>query len=573
MKRSDMEAQMKSRSRGGVPKSVGRPIGVLPIETRKPLPPRLPLSSSTGARRVPSSRASSTTSYRSLASSRSTRDKTERPLPVPDLELDDATATVASDQDIHFIDGPGNSSTSASASARSALQSARPQETKTITPAEILELCQEENFYKVYEVDLHGAEITVIPDLEKFRKLRVLDLSGNHICKLQHLDFNQDLRDLKLYDNKISKLEGLGSLKELCNLQLQHNQIESLGKGLSGQKKLKCLRLDSNRLSKLDTSELVSCVSLTSLDLSNNRLTNLSAISYLPNLEELFAAGNGLQKLTDLHRCKKLTEIDLSRNRLSDLSAISGLPALQILDVSDNQLKSVTSLGKLKSLEDLNLSGNQLSDLSGWGTSFPKLQILNLCDNMVTTWKQVCCLKEVPELVEVSLAGNPVTLEGGECPAHHTYLMTMLPDLEVIDGAHVKRSSGKGGAAPVMRPMSAASVLSVKQIDMQLKTSVSEQESLHKSIADRFASLKTVFDSLPVKPPSSVAGAGAVSSSSSSSQAAPPSPLPPDSFPSPAPSPSVPTAAAPQSSRCSRRNRIRAAQAFAATVPDEDNDG
>ena len=32
-----------------------------------------------------------------------------------------------------------------------------------------LELCQEEDFYKVYEVDLHGTDITHIPDLEKVR--------------------------------------------------------------------------------------------------------------------------------------------------------------------------------------------------------------------------------------------------------------------------------------------------------------------------------------------------------------------------------------------------------------------
>ena len=54
------------------------------------------------------------------------------------------------------------------------------------------------------------------------------------------------------------------------------------------------------------------------------------ALSYLPNLEELFVSGNGLRKLTDLHRCKKLQELDLSRNLITDLSTISGLPALQV---------------------------------------------------------------------------------------------------------------------------------------------------------------------------------------------------------------------------------------------------
>ena len=42
-----------------------------------------------------------------------------------------------------------------------------------------------------------------------------------------------------------------------------------------------------------------------------------------------------------------------------------------------------------RSLEDLNLSLNQISELSGWGLRFPKLQILNVCDNMISAWKQV----------------------------------------------------------------------------------------------------------------------------------------------------------------------------------------
>ncbi|KAK7112824.1 hypothetical protein V1264_012212 [Littorina saxatilis] len=536
-----MEAQLKSRSRA-VPKSVGRTVGVLPIETRKPIPPRLPPSSSTGTRKPPSSRASSTTSYRSLASSRSTRSQSN--IVVPDIDLD------GGGDDVRFTNVPG-SATSSARSAKSAITKSQEEQTKqkkkkTFSAAEILAMCQEEDFYKVYEVDLHGAEITHIPDLEKFRKLRVADLSGNHIRKIENIDFTQDLRDLKLYDNEITTVEGLNNLKELCNLQLQHNKIEHLGKSLTSQKKLKCLRLDSNQLTKLENNELLSCVQLTSLDLSNNRITNLSALGYLPNLEELFVSGNRLHKLADLHKCTKLQEVDLSRNLITDLSGISGLPALQILDVSENQLKSLSSMRKLKSLEDLNVSCNKISQLSGWGSILPKLQILNICDNMIAAWKQLCLLKEVPDLVEISLAGNPVTLEDGECPCYHSDIQTVLPALEIVDGAHVKRPSGKGGAAPLMRPMSASSVVSVRQVETQLKSSMHEQESLQKSIAERFSSLKSVLDYLPTHAPQSVFSSHSEQPPSEGDSA--------------------------QSSRCSRRSRIRDAQAFAASLPDNNGD-
>ena len=43
-------------------------------------------------------------------------------------------------------------------------------------------------------------------------------------------------------------------------------------------------------------------------------------------------------------------------------------------------------------------------------------------------------LKELPELVELYLAGNPVTLEDGECPTYHTDIQAVLPALEIVDG-------------------------------------------------------------------------------------------------------------------------------------------
>ena len=53
-----------------------------------------------------------------------------------------------------------------------------------------------------------------------------------------------------------------------------------------------------------------------------------------------------------------------------------------------------------------------------------------------------CSLKELPELVELYLAGNPVTLEDGECPTYHTDIQTVLPALEIVDG--VSRSLTPG---------------------------------------------------------------------------------------------------------------------------------
>ena len=49
-----------------------------------------------------------------------------------------------------------------------------------------------------------------------------------------------------------------------------------VGKGLTSLKKLQNLRIDCNRLLKIDTPELSSCVQLKVLDISYNMLDNLA---------------------------------------------------------------------------------------------------------------------------------------------------------------------------------------------------------------------------------------------------------------------------------------------------------
>lgn len=57
----------------------------------------------------------------------------------------------------------------------------------------------------------------------------------------------------------------------------------------------------------------------------------VQALNYLPNLEECYAAGNRI-KTIDLSRCKKLQDIDISKNRITDLSGLKTLPNLQVCE-------------------------------------------------------------------------------------------------------------------------------------------------------------------------------------------------------------------------------------------------
>lgn len=92
---------------------------------------------------------------------------------------------------------------------------------------------------------------------------------SNIVCALQ------ELRELKLYDNQLAAIEKIDALSDLVNLQLQHNRIQCIGRGLVNCRKLMSLRLDCNRLLRIEVKEIAALARLTQLDLSNNRLEDV----------------------------------------------------------------------------------------------------------------------------------------------------------------------------------------------------------------------------------------------------------------------------------------------------------
>lgn len=96
----------------------------------------------------------------------------------------------------------------------------------------------------------------------------------------------------------------------------------------------------------LDLSGLELCVHITSLNLSDNLIYDISPVGYLHLLEE----------------------VDLSFNRIAHVVVLSELKYLRILDLSFNQIEDIRSLYELDKLEYVNvignpIPGNQIADL------------------------------------------------------------------------------------------------------------------------------------------------------------------------------------------------------------------
>ena len=126
------------------------------------------------------------------------------------------------------------------------------------------------------------------------------------------------------------------------------------GKGLSGLRKLRVLRLDHNHLEWVRAAEIVPLVSLLQLDLSYNRLTAVEGLNSLTGLEELRLASNHLPKLPNISRCQKVYRPHPPpANRVLMHCSFHCVWQLHELDISCNSLDvhSLSTLGDLEGLK------------------------------------------------------------------------------------------------------------------------------------------------------------------------------------------------------------------------------
>jgi len=84
---------------------------------------------------------------------------------------------------------------------------------------------------------------------------------------------------------------------------------------------------------------------LTRLSLQyNNRISNLSPLSSLINLGELYLHSSQISDISPLSSLINLRNLDLGNNQISNLSPLSSLINLTILGLASNQISNINPL-------------------------------------------------------------------------------------------------------------------------------------------------------------------------------------------------------------------------------------
>ncbi|GMR37479.1 hypothetical protein PMAYCL1PPCAC_07674 [Pristionchus mayeri] len=231
--------------------------------------------------------------------------------------------------------------------------------------------------------DLPPGVFTFAPSLAELR------LEDNRVCALQPLSLNETKSSLALLDlsgNCLSSIS-LRSAPVLAYLDLSGNKLTELSPlSLLSLPSLVEVRLSDNLLSRLSPLSISGTPGLRYLYLQNNLLDSLSALPSLSKLEILDARANRLTKLSSLFESPSLRQLRLDSNRLSALEprALAGHPKLQLLSIQDNVISSLGSepFEGLSELVVLLLSNNRLTKLDGSVLSpLRSLQQLNLHNN------------------------------------------------------------------------------------------------------------------------------------------------------------------------------------------------
>jgi hypothetical protein len=144
-----------------------------------------------------------------------------------------------------------------------------------------------------------------------------------------------------------------------------------------------------------DITPLTGMTNLTELFLGRNNISDLTPLAGLTNLTKLNLHHNNISDLTPLAGLTNLTTLFLGRNNISDLTPLAGLTNLEELLLLNNNISDLTPLAGLTNLEELNLSNTNITDLTPLA-ELTKLTWLTLNENNISASQKAMLEEALP---------------------------------------------------------------------------------------------------------------------------------------------------------------------------------
>ncbi|NWI66945.1 LRC23 protein, partial [Todus mexicanus] len=208
-------------------------------------------------------------------------------------------------------------------------------------------------------------------------------------------------------------------------VDLSENKLQDLSP-LSSLTHLLWLNVDGNLLTSACMQELPY---LQIVSFAQNLIKNVEGITH-PRLTNLSLKGNKIQTVLGLSHGQlfNLQILELRGNTLVSTAGLS-LPKLKNLYLAQNAIRSLEGLDGLGQLTSLHLRDNQIATLDGFSSSMKCLQYLNLRNNGISSLQEVAKLQVLPMLEVLVLLDNPCTDESN----YRLEVLVLLPQLQRLD--------------------------------------------------------------------------------------------------------------------------------------------
>jgi len=255
---------------------------------------------------------------------------------------------------------------------------------------------------KIAEIICDFTYVTVMDDGKGFSKLIKLyhpDRAGYHIGEINRLAGENNFDRLLEYSHilKLERIEEiavtLNSLEDIDYSPVYDWDMETEGFTIiNDNEPVDIIKTKTN-------TDLVGYAFYDAIKIREYGHTDIEYPSfYLEDIEEFELSSSDIDDLDGVQFCINARSIDVSNNRITDLSPLIGLKNLEELNLSYNQIGYIDALCTLVNLKSILISNNDIEDISPL-FGLEKLEYVDLSGNNI----------DVEQIKELS--GSGVTVE------------------------------------------------------------------------------------------------------------------------------------------------------------------
>jgi hypothetical protein len=252
---------------------------------------------------------------------------------------------------------------------------------------------------KISEILSDFLEINISKDGKGFSKLLMLyhpDRAAYHINEINKLTEQNNFNGLVEYSH-ILKLERIDEIAATLNSyeDIDYAPVYEWDMDIEGFS----IIYDSQPIERIRTktrTDLIGYTFYDALKLREYGDTDIDFPSYyLEDIDEFELSSSDINDLEGIQFCIHAISIDLSNNRITDLEPIIGLKDLEELNLSDNQIGYIDDLSNLLNLKSIILSNNVFDDISPL-FELKKLEYADLSGNKID-------IKQINRLIEAGV--------------------------------------------------------------------------------------------------------------------------------------------------------------------------